>query len=233
MTSTTREHSRQRRTRTAKLALAGAALLIAGTSPAHGQDLVHRFIDPSFGGNPFYSDHLLAVANVDRPAAPTTPVTTPTDEELLAQQLRARLLSQLSGNILDSIQNAAVGDTGNFTFGNQTVSFRRTATETTVTFTNTTTGEVNTVVIPGAPAASSNTTDSASIAAAGRRSVSTTDVPPGSVSGITLAGTAPLGTSAGSLIGRTPTANDATPRSAEQALGATGTTLAGSGLAPL
>ena len=233
MTVIIREHSRRGSLRVTRLAIAGAALVLVGAGPVQAQDLVHRFIDPSFGGNPFYSDHLLAIANVDRPAAPTTPVTTPTDEELLAQQLRARLLSQLSGNILDSIQNAAVGDTGNFNFGNQTVSFRRTATETTVTFTNTTTGEVNTVVIPSAPAASSSAAAASSVAAAGRRSVSVSDVPPGSVSGISLARTAPISNSAGSMLVRTPATNNASPRSAEQALGATGATLAGSTPAPL
>ena len=132
-----------------------AAALAMGSTGAQAQDLVHHFLDPSFGGNPFYSDHLLAIAAIDRPAQPTTPTTTPTQEELLAQQLRAQLLSQLSGNILDQIQNAAVGDTGDFTFGNQQVSFTRTAAQTTVTFTNTTTGEVNTLVIPASNASAS------------------------------------------------------------------------------
>ena len=157
------------------LALASTLSAAVGAAPAQAQDLVHRFIDPSFGGNPFYSDHLLAIANLDRPAQPTTPTTTPTQEDLIAQQLQARLLSTLSGNILDSINNAKVGDTGNFTLGNQTISFTRSATATTVTFTNTATGEVNTVVIPAAPATSSSLTGvGATTASTGASTAATT-----------------------------------------------------------
>lgn len=143
---------------------AGAAMALAmtlGATPAAAQDLVHRFINPSFGGNPFYSEHLIAVANIHRPSAPTED--TPTDEDLIAQQLRARLLAQLQGNILDSIQNAAVGSSGTFEVGNQTISFTRTATETRITFTNANTGETNTVVLP---ASSTGTTSVAAEAAA-------------------------------------------------------------------
>ena len=156
MSGTSREKPGCSRTGVIRLAIGTAlAALAMGSTSAQAQDLVHHFLDPSFGGNPFYSDHLLAIAAIDRPAQQTTPTPTPTQEELLAQQLRAQLLSQLSGNILDQIQNAAVGDTGDFTFGNQQVSFTRTAAQTTVTFTNTTTGEVNTLVIPAANASAS------------------------------------------------------------------------------
>jgi curli production assembly/transport component CsgF len=107
--------------------------------------MVHTFRDPSFGGNPFNSEHLLAIAGFDRPAQ-STPTTSP--EDLLASQLRAQLTSSLSSSILTTIQTAKPGDTGSFTVGSQVISFARTATETTVTFTNTRTGEVSTLVIP-------------------------------------------------------------------------------------
>jgi hypothetical protein len=78
--------------------LAGAALFAAG--PASAQELVHTFTNPSFGGNPFYSEHLLATANIHRPDAPEEPAETPpSEEELLASQLRSQFLSQLSGEI--------------------------------------------------------------------------------------------------------------------------------------
>ena len=159
----------------------GIALVLA--APAGAQDLTFRFTDPSFGGNPFYSDHLLAIANLDRPSAPSTPTMTDTQEDLIAQQLRAQLLSQLSGTIRDAIANAAVGGTGSYVVGNQTISFVRTATETTVTFTNTATGEVNTVVLPVVPAASSSGANTTSVAAAGSGVMTTGNVATGSVSG--------------------------------------------------
>jgi curli production assembly/transport component CsgF len=127
-----------------------------GSTAASAQELVHRFINPSFGGNPFYSEHLLGIAGIHRPDEPKEPGDpAPTQEELLAQQIQARLLSQLSSDILDRIEDAKPGDTGDFTFGNQRVTFTRTATETRVTFLNTTTNESQLVVIPvqGASAA--------------------------------------------------------------------------------
>lgn len=124
------------------LALAGLA---ASAAPLSAQEMVQTFKNPSFGGNPFYSDHLLAIAGFNRPTQPTES-TSP--EDLLASQLRAQLTSSLSANILTAIQTAKPGDTGAFTVGAQQISFSRTATETTVTFTNTRTGEVSTLVIP-------------------------------------------------------------------------------------
>lgn len=146
--------------------LGAAAAVSLGGGSAHAQEMTHRFINPSFGGNPFYSDHLLGIANIHRPEEPAEPTTPPvTEEELLASQLRARLLSQLSSQILTSIQSAQPGDTGNFTFGNQQISFVRTRTETRITFVNSDTGETNTVVIPVPGASGSASTQSASGAA--------------------------------------------------------------------
>jgi curli production assembly/transport component CsgF len=135
-----------------RLAL-GAALgvIMAAALPgaANAQELTHRFINPSFGGNPFYSDHLLSIANIHRPAEPEEPAEEPpSEEELIASQVRARLLSGLSGEILDRIENAQPGESGEFEFGDQRISFTRTATETQVTFVNSRTGETRRVIIP-------------------------------------------------------------------------------------
>jgi curli production assembly/transport component CsgF len=131
---------------------AGLAMILASTGlagAANAQELSHRFLNPSFGGNPFYSDHLLGIANIHRPEKPEAPGTpAPTEEELLARQLQARFLSQLSSQIRDRIENARPGDTGEFDFGNQRISFVRTATETRITFVNTTTNETRTIVVP-------------------------------------------------------------------------------------
>jgi curli production assembly/transport component CsgF len=125
------------------------ALAIVGAEGASAQELTHRFINPSFGGNPFYSEHLLGIANIHRPKQPEAPSDPPpTEEELIASQIRARLLSQLSGDILDRIEAAKPGETGQFEFGEQRISFTRTQTETQVTFLNTRTGETQRLVIP-------------------------------------------------------------------------------------
>ncbi|HZG47510.1 MAG TPA: curli assembly protein CsgF [Allosphingosinicella sp.] len=133
--------------RLAATLLAGAAFFAAG--PASAQELVHTFTNPSFGGNPFYSEHLLATANIHRPDEPEEPSDPPpSEEELLASQLRSQFLSQLSGEIRRRIQTARPGDTGTFELGDQRISFVRTATETQITFLNTRTGETRRVVIP-------------------------------------------------------------------------------------
>lgn len=133
--------------RPAALLLAAAATLVA--TPASAQELVHRFINPSFGGNPFYSDHLFSIANLDRPDQPEEPAEpVPTEEELIARQIRARFLSNLSSDIIQQIERSQPGQSGEFNFGNQRVSFTRTATETRITFTNTETGVTDTIVVP-------------------------------------------------------------------------------------
>ncbi len=134
-----------------RAALAGLAAAAAGlvAAPASAQELVHRFINPSFGGNPFNSSHLLAIAQIDRPAEPEEPAEpVPTEEELIARQIRARFLSNLSSDIIQQIERAQPGQSGEFTFGNQRVSFTRTATETRITFTNIDTGVTDTITVP-------------------------------------------------------------------------------------
>jgi len=131
----------------AAILFASAALVVS--SPASAQELVHTFTNPSFGGNPFYSDHLIGIANIHRPDAPEEPQEDPpSEEELLAAQLRSQFLSQLTGEIRRRIQTAQPGDSGEFELGDQRISFVRTATETQITFLNTRTGETRRVVIP-------------------------------------------------------------------------------------
>ena len=159
---------RTRLTRGAATAALALAALVAAPSAAQAQELVHRFINPSFGGNPFYSDHLLGIANIHRPAQPEDPTDPPpTEEEQLVAQLQSSLNSQLQSQILDRIRNAQPGQTGNFTLGDQQISFARSATETRVTFLNTKTGESRVIVIP-VPGANTGTLGVAT--AAGGRS---------------------------------------------------------------
>lgn len=131
------------------LLVAGSAVGLLGlASPAAAQELTHEFVNPSFGGNPFNSDHLLAIANLDKPEAPDDSDPPLTPEEELVSQLESQLNSTLSSNILRAIQTATVGQTGEFFLGDTRINFVRTATETRVTFTNTQTGESRQIVIP-------------------------------------------------------------------------------------
>lgn len=141
------------------LGYAVGAMVFLVAAPASAQQLSHRFQDPSFGGNPFNADHLMAIANIDRPDKPQDPATPPlTEQQLIVQQIQSRLLSSLTTNLVSTIQNAKPGQSGEFTLGDQIIRYSRTATETRVTFINTITGEQSEIVIPanstGLPGAS-------------------------------------------------------------------------------
>ena len=179
----------------------GPLAIIGGASAAFAQEIVHTFNNPSFGGNPFYSEHLLAIAGIDRPEAPEEPTEpAPTAEELLVAQLRASLTSSLSSNILQTIQTARPGDTGTFVVGAQRISYVRTATETRVTFTNTTTGETSELVIPvrGAP----TSTASAASSMSAEQALGANGATPVGGNGSASAGNIPL--TPGSLLGQPP-----------------------------
>jgi|GEM_PF-311842 len=169
--------------RGAGLSALAAAMLVAAPSAAQAQELVHRFINPSFGGNPFYSEHLLGTANIHRPKEPKEPAEPlPTEEEALFNELQASLNLQARSQILDTIRNARPGQTGQFEFAGQRISFARSATETRITFVNIETGETRQIVIP-VPAGNSSSALAASARSAEQALGSLGAVPNGPLSG--------------------------------------------------
>ncbi|MXO53082.1 hypothetical protein GRI47_03525 [Erythrobacter pelagi] len=116
--------------------------------PASAQDLSYEPIDPSFGGNPFNSAHLLGVANAQNDYDDPDRATTNSQADIFARQLQSRLLSALSSQIVDAIFGDNPQERGTISFGGQTISFVRGLTEITLTITDNATGEVTTIVIP-------------------------------------------------------------------------------------
>jgi curli production assembly/transport component CsgF len=99
-----------------------AAALIA--SPAVAQEMVYKPINPSFGGDPFNSTHLLSIANAQNDyKAPTTSSGTATDQFI--RQLQSRLLSSLASQVSDAIFGENPQDSGTIVFGDQVISFER------------------------------------------------------------------------------------------------------------
>ena len=128
------------------IATAAAATMLPGT--AHAQDIVYEPINPSFGGNPFNSAHLLGIAGAqNKTKDPTTP-TTSSEADIFARQLQSRLLSALSSQIVDAIFGENPQESGTITFGGQTIRFERGLDAVTLTITNDGTGEVTTIVVP-------------------------------------------------------------------------------------
>jgi curli production assembly/transport component CsgF len=114
------------------------------------QDLVFQPIDPSFGGNPFNSAHLLGVANAqnDFKDPKATSSTSNSQADIFARQLQSRLLSALSSQIVDAIFGDNPQEHGTISFGGQTIDFQRSLEDVTLNITNDDTGEVTKIVVP-------------------------------------------------------------------------------------
>jgi len=125
--------------------LVSAALAAA---PAPAQDVTYQPVDPSFGGNPFNSAHLLGVANAQNDYKDPKSTATSSQADIFARQLQSRLLSALSSQIVDAIFGDNPQQSGTIKFGGQTITFDRGLTDVTLTITDDDTGEVTTIVVP-------------------------------------------------------------------------------------
>ena len=132
----------------ASVILAGCVLGVAAAGPAMAQDIVYQPIDPSFGGNPFNSAHLLGIANAQNDYKDPAAQQSNSQADVFARQLQSRLLSALSSQIVDAIFGENPQESGTISFGGQTIDFNRSLTEVTLNITDDTTGEVTTIVIP-------------------------------------------------------------------------------------
>ena len=121
---------------------------VAFTPSASAQDIVYQPIDPSFGGNPFNSGHLLGIANAQNDYKDPASRQSNSQADIFARQLQSRLLSALSSQIVDAIFGENPQESGTISFGGQTINFVRSLTEVTLTITDDQTGEVTEIVIP-------------------------------------------------------------------------------------
>lgn len=131
-------------------AMFAAAAAVCAAGAADAQELTHKFINPSFGGNPFYSDHLLGVATAQRPERDRTEEEQRelSETEQFARQIQSRLLSALSSSLVEAITGSSPGTTGEFVVGDQRIAFERTLNEIRLTITNNSTGERTEIVVP-------------------------------------------------------------------------------------
>lgn len=129
-----------------------AALLAATAAlapvPASAQDIVYEPINPSFGGNPFNSAHLLGIAGAQNKTKDPASTATNSQADIFARQLQSRLLSALSSQIVDAIFGENPQESGTITFGGQTIRFERGLESVTLTITDDATGEITTIVVP-------------------------------------------------------------------------------------
>lgn len=129
--------------------LLGGGLLLTFWSPsASAQDITYQPVNPTFGGNPFNSGHLLGVANAQNDYRDPRSTSNQSQADIFARQLQSRLLSALSSQIVDAIFGEDPQERGTITFGGQRIDFVRSLTEVTLKITNLETGEVTEIVIP-------------------------------------------------------------------------------------
>lgn len=124
-------------------------LVLTAAPAAAAQDLVYQPVNPTFGGNPFNSAHLLGVAGAQNDYKdPNAVVTTQSQADQFARQLQSRLLSALAGQVTDAIFGDNPQESGRIVFGGQTIEFNRTLDNVTLTITEESTGAVTTIEIP-------------------------------------------------------------------------------------
>lgn len=130
----------------AKASLMAAAVVFA--APVAAQDLVHQPISPTFGGNPFNSNHVLGVANANNNTRDPRSAATNSQADIFARQLQSRLLSALSSQIVDAIFGDNPQEQGTISFGGQTIEFFRSLDDVTLIIRNDETGEETRIVVP-------------------------------------------------------------------------------------
>jgi curli production assembly/transport component CsgF len=117
-------------------------------SAAMAQDIVYQPVNPSFGGNPFNSNHLLGVANAQNDYRDPRSTSNSSQADIFARQLQSRLLSALSSQIIDAIFGENPQESGTISFGGQTINFFRSLDSVTITIINDETGEETVIVVP-------------------------------------------------------------------------------------
>jgi curli production assembly/transport component CsgF len=125
-----------------------AVVIGALAAPVAAQDMVYRPISPTFGGNPFNSNHVLGVANANNDTRDPRSQTTNSQADIFARQLQSRLLSALSSQIVDAIFGDNPQEQGTISFGGQTIEFFRSLDSVTLVIRDDDTGEETRIVVP-------------------------------------------------------------------------------------
>jgi len=128
----------------AGLVLAGAA----GAGSAGAQDLVYEPVNPSFGGDPFNSSHLNNLAQQQNDFDDQQAFDPPTAQEQFADSLERRILSRTSQTITDRIFGENPQDSGEFTVGQQRISFEQVGDQVDITLVDLQTGAETNLTIP-------------------------------------------------------------------------------------
>jgi curli production assembly/transport component CsgF len=87
----------------AVMAVAMPVVWFGSYGTAAAQDIVYAPVNPSFGGNPFNSAHLLGIANAQNDFRDPKAAASGSQADIFSRQLQSRLLSALWSQIVDAI----------------------------------------------------------------------------------------------------------------------------------
>ena len=152
-------HLKGEKRRTGRTVLAAAAFIAFGAGTGFAQDLVYTPVNPSFGGNPLNSTHLLNIASAQRAATArdansNDPLLSgddnpaQTDADLFIRQLESRLLSALASQVTEAIFGDDPQTSGQVVFGTTTIDFDNTGSAITLTITDSLDGTVTVISVP-------------------------------------------------------------------------------------
>jgi curli production assembly/transport component CsgF len=135
-------------------ALPPAALALALTAlPALAGELVYRPISPGFGGSPFNTEYVFGTAeraqsnpNGNQDGGFGDGGDTPLEN--FTQSLQARLLGQVSDDIVTAIFGEDAQEDGRFDVAGTVVEFRRNGDQINLTITDSATGESTAIDVP-------------------------------------------------------------------------------------
>lgn len=116
---------------------------------ASAQQLVYTPVNPSFGGNPFNSAHLLGIATAqDSTEAPEEDFMETTQAEIFLRQLESRLLAGLASDVTNAIFGDDPQESGIISFDGQTIQFVRGLDNVTITIIDSVTGTSTEIILP-------------------------------------------------------------------------------------
>ena len=129
---------------------ASAALIccVVNAGKAQASDLVYSPQNPSFGGNPFNSAHLLGIANSINKHKDPSVLDSSNPANQFLRTIQSRLLSAVATQITDLIFGENAQESGVIRFGDQEISFVRGIDSVTLVITNFTDGSVTEIVVP-------------------------------------------------------------------------------------
>jgi curli production assembly/transport component CsgF len=127
-----------------------AAAVMAGLPEggALASDIVYTPTNPSFGGNPFNSSHLLGVANAINKYKDPDAVDSNNPADQFLRTIQNRIVSAVANQIVDLIFGENAQDSGTVRFGDQQIDFTRGADTVTLVITNDLDGSTTEIVVP-------------------------------------------------------------------------------------